>query len=52
MLRSSRLFVQEGIFDEFVKHLKATFESVKIGDPTDPETQLAPRFTNPSRTKY
>lgn len=36
----SRLFVQEGIFDEFLKHLKATFEAVKIGDPTDPETQL------------
>lgn len=36
----SRLFVQEGIFDEFIKHLKATFEGVKVGDPTDPTTQL------------
>lgn len=36
----SRLFVQEGIFDEFLKHLKDTFEHVKIGDPTDPATEL------------
>lgn len=36
----SRVFVQEGIYDEFVARLKASFEAVKIGDPTDPETQL------------
>lgn len=36
----SRVFVQEGIYDEFLQRLKDTFESVKIGDPTDPETQL------------
>lgn len=47
----SRLFVQEGIFDEFLKHLKATFEAVKIGDPTDPSTQLGAQIYNPSRIK-
>lgn len=36
----SRVFVQEGIYDEFVSRLKASFEAVKVGDPTDPETQL------------
>lgn len=36
----SRVFVQEGIYDEFVSRLKASFESVKIGDPTDMNTQL------------
>lgn len=36
----SRVFVQEGIFDTFLARLKATFEAVKIGDPTDPSTQL------------
>ena len=36
----SRLFVQEGIYDEFVKRLAASFNAVKIGDPTDPTTQL------------
>ena len=47
----SRLFVQEGIFDEFVKHLKATFESVKIGDPTDPETQLGAQIYKSQQDK-
>ncbi len=36
----SRVFVQEGIYDEFVKRLVASFNAVKIGDPTDPSTQL------------
>lgn len=36
----SRVFVQEGIYDEFVRRLKASFEAVKIGDPTNPDTQL------------
>lgn len=47
----SRLFVQEGIFDEFVKHLKATFESVRIGDPTDPETQLGAQIYKSQQDK-
>lgn len=47
----SRLFVQEGIFDEFIKHLKATFEGVKVGDPTDPTTSWALRSTKHSRIK-
>lgn len=36
----SRVFVQEGIYDEFLKRLKATFEGVRVGDPLDPSTQL------------
>jgi aldehyde dehydrogenase (NAD+) len=36
----SRVFVQEGIYDEFLRRLKATFEAVKEGDPLDPNTQL------------
>ena len=47
----SRLFVQEGIFDEFLKHLKATFESVKIGDPTDPSTQLGAQIYKAQQDK-
>lgn len=43
--------MQEGIFDEFVKHLKATFESVKIGDPTDPETQLGAQIYKSQQDK-
>lgn len=36
----SRLFVQRSIYDEFIKRLKEKFESVKVGDPLDPATQM------------
>ena len=31
----SRLYVQEGIYDEFVAKLKDAFEKVRVGDPMD-----------------
>ncbi|MDO5047685.1 MAG: aldehyde dehydrogenase family protein [Anaerococcus sp.] len=36
----SRLFLQEGIYDEFLAKLKEKFESLKIGDPLDENTQM------------
>ena len=36
----SRVFVQEGIYDEFLSRLKKAFEMVKIGNPLDMDTQL------------
>lgn len=36
----SRVFVQDGIYDEFLKRLKKAFEMVKIGNPLDMNTQL------------
>ena len=36
----SRLFVQRTIYDEFITRLKEKFESVKVGDPLDPNTQM------------
>lgn len=36
----SRLFIQEGIYDEFLERLQEKFEAVKVGDPLDPETQM------------
>ena len=36
----SRIFVQEGIYDEFVKKLSEAFEKVKVGDPLDMSTQV------------
>lgn len=36
----SRIFVQEGIYDEFVKRLSGIFERVKVGNPLDPSTQM------------
>lgn len=36
----SRIFVQEGIYDEFVGKLAAAFKAVKVGDPMDMQTQM------------
>jgi len=36
----ARLFVHEEIFDRFIGELKAKFESVNVGDPMDPNTQM------------
>lgn len=36
----SRIFVQEGIYDEFVKKLGEAFEKVVVGDPLDMKTQV------------
>ena len=36
----SRIFVQEGIYDEFVKRAVEKFENVRVGDPMNPETQM------------
>lgn len=36
----SRIFVQEGIYDEFVAKLTKAFKAVKVGDPLDPTTQM------------
>lgn len=36
----SRLLVQRPVYDKFLTQLKAKFESVKVGDPLDPHTQM------------
>ena len=36
----SRIFVQEGIYDEFVENLAQAFKSVKVGDPMCMQTQM------------
>jgi aldehyde dehydrogenase (NAD+) len=37
-----RLFLQRGIADRFVERLVRAYESVRIGDPLDPETLMGP----------
>ena len=39
---ASRHIVQASIYDEFVEKLKAKTQSIRIGDPFDPATQLGP----------
>eukprot|EP00258_Populus_trichocarpa_P029284 XP_024445303.1 aldehyde dehydrogenase family 2 member C4 [Populus trichocarpa] len=40
---SSRVFVQEGIYDEFVKKLKEKAKDWVVGDPFDPRSRLGPQ---------
>lgn len=36
----ARLFVHESIYERFLGDLKAKFESVRVGDPLSPDTQM------------
>lgn len=36
----SRIFVQEGIYDEFLEKAVESFKNVRVGDPMDPNTQM------------
>ncbi|MDR2357672.1 MAG: aldehyde dehydrogenase family protein [Oscillospiraceae bacterium] len=38
----SRFYVQDGIYDEFVRRFVAAASKITIGDPTDPNTMIGP----------
>jgi len=38
----TRVFVQEGLQDEFVDRLAERSKAIRVGDPFDPETQMGP----------
>jgi len=38
----TRLYVQRGIYEEFVARVAAHAKTLRVGDPLDPETQLGP----------
>ncbi len=40
-LNGTRLFLHDDIYDEFMEKLVKKVESLKIGDPTDPETRIS-----------
>jgi aminomuconate-semialdehyde/2-hydroxymuconate-6-semialdehyde dehydrogenase len=40
-LAGSRLYVQRGVYEEFVRRYKAAAEALVIGDPKDPGTQFS-----------
>lgn len=42
----SRLYLQEGIADEFLARMKAQAEAIVIGDPLSDETQMGPLCTD------
>lgn len=37
-----RIIVLESVADQFIAKAKAIYETIKVGDPQDPETQLGP----------
>ncbi|KAG8220341.1 aldehyde dehydrogenase domain-containing protein [Butyriboletus roseoflavus] len=41
----SRIFVQEGIYDEFLKRFTEKAQSLKVGDPFNPETFQGPQVS-------
>lgn len=50
-MAGSRLFLQEGIHDEFVERLVGEVRKAHIGDPSLPETQVGPISTRPQWKK-
>ncbi|GAB6987769.1 aldehyde dehydrogenase [Nocardioides pyridinolyticus] len=50
-IAGSRLLVQRSIHDEFLGALKSVAEGIRIGDPTDPATQLGPVISRRARDR-
>lgn len=42
-MASSRVLVQEGIYDEFTKKLEEKMKAWVVGDPFDPKVQQGPQ---------
>ena len=47
----SRVFVQSGIYDEFIAEVIKRAEAVRIGDPLDTDTQVGPLATEAQRNR-
>ena len=47
----SRLLLQEEIYDEFLEKLKVKFEALRVGDPTDPSSQMGPLVSEEQMNK-
>ena len=45
-LAGSRLYVQSGIYDQFIERYQAAAEALVIGDPKDPATQFSPALAS------
>ena len=50
-IAGSRLLVQASVYDEFVAALAGVAESIRVGDPSLPDTQLGPVISERSRTR-
>nr|WP_088289216.1 aldehyde dehydrogenase [Kineosporia sp. A_224] len=45
-LAGSRLYLQRGIYDEFMTRYRAAAEALVVGDPKDPATQFSPALAS------
>lgn len=50
-IAGSRIYVQESIYDTFAERLTARVRELRVGDPTDPATQVGPQTTATQRDK-
>lgn len=50
-LAGSRLYVQRGVYDEFVARFVTAAEALVVGDPKDPTTQIGPLSSETHHTK-
>lgn len=48
---SKRFIVPDNLYDEFLKRAKEIFSNVKMGDPMDPSTTLAPMNSEKAKNK-
>lgn len=48
---ATRFYVQEKIYDKFVKRLTEKLKKVKVGDPTNPHTDVGPLVSKEQYTK-
>ena len=47
----SRIFVEEGIYDEFIKKAVEKFKNIKVGDPLDKNTQMGSQINKKQADK-
>ena len=47
----SRIFVEESIYDEFIKKAVEKFKNIKVGDPLDPNTQMGAQINKKQADK-
>ncbi|GGD46442.1 NAD-dependent succinate-semialdehyde dehydrogenase [Croceicoccus pelagius] len=50
-VNAKRFIVTETNYDAFVKAYSEQFEAIKVGDPTEEDTQLGPMVSKPQREK-
>jgi betaine-aldehyde dehydrogenase len=48
---ATRVYIEASIFDDAVEHLKQVMASIRVGDPSDPETDIGPMISGSHRER-